>query len=486
MSGSRSPLQSIVIAGDGQVGVLAAIALKRALPGARVTVIGMPREDASFAEFAPTALPFANTLHDRLGLSEELLVARAGASHRLVTRYFGWSAAHQHGVLEYGEKANAVHSAGFGSDWGGGSRSAADAPDRSSLAEALASSGRFAPPLPDGSGLPAEVDYALRWNVPAYHAVLVQAARSMGIEHVSASGLAVEPDGASGVASLVSQSGDRFSANLYLDCSGAGALLARQIPGYTAQDWSAFLKTRRVFVAPVGGPMLALEDRLTLTRAGWLSEVAGRDGLQSLLGTGESIGESAVLAALGAAPVADLAVQPSRIAQCWQGNVIALGDAAAQFEPLGGLNLDLAHRQLDLLLEMLPALPFIDVERAEFNRRAGLMMDGVRDVLALHYAARLAAEIFASTTPDPVMSQIDQFTRRGRLPFREESPFLPQETMALLHALGFAAGLPPQHSARAPAEALAAQRAFVARRDTALAQAPPYQQWIAALLQSAA
>lgn len=485
MSNARDPLKSIVIVGDGQVGVMAAIGLKRALPTAHVTVLGVPREDASFAEFAPTALPFTNQLHDRLGLSEELLVARAGASHRLVTRYFGWSAAGQHGVHEYGEQANAVHSAGFGRDWGGGSRSAADAPDQGSLADALARAGRFAPALPDGAGALAEVSYALRWNIPAYHALLVQAARSIGIEHVFASDLSVEPDGAGGVASLALQSGDRFSADLYLDCSGAGALLARQMPGYVVQDWSAALKTRRVFVAPVGGPMLALEDRLTLKEAGWLREVAGRDGLQSLLGTGESIGENAVLAALGTAPVADLAVQPSRIGQCWQGNVIALGDAAARFEPLGGLNLDLAHRQLDLLLEMLPGLPFIDVERAEFNRRAGLMMDGVRDVLALHYAARRAAEIFVSTTIDPVMSQIDQFTRRGRLPFREESPFLPQETMALLHALGFAAGLPPQHSARTPAEALAAERAFAARRDAALAQVPPYQQWIAALMQSA-
>lgn len=486
MSSARDPLQDIVIVGDGQVGVLAAIAVKRALPSARVRVLGVPRDDASFAEFASTSLPFTNKLHDRLGLGEELLVARAGASHRLVTRYFGWGAVGQHGVHEYGEQANAAYSAGFGRDWGGGSRSAADAPDYASLADILARAGRFAPPPPDGSGPLTAVDYALRWNVPAYHAMLVQAARSMGIEHLPASGAIAEPDGAGGVKSLMAQGSDRISADLYLDCSGSGALLARQLPGYATQDWSAVLKARRVFVAPVGGPMLALEDRLTLTDVGWLSEIAGRDGLQSLLGSGASIDESAVLAALGAAPVADLAVQPSRIAQCWQGNVIALGDAAAQFEPLGGLNLDLAHRQLDLLLEMLPGVPFIDVERAEFNRRAGLMMDGVRDVLALHYAAPRATDLFAGTTPDPVKSQIDQFTRRGRLPFREESPYLPQETMALLHALGFAAGLPPQHSARTPAEMLAVERAFAARRDAALAQAPPYQQWLASLLQSAA
>lgn len=486
MSKARHPLQSIVIVGDGQVGVLAAIAVKRALPRARVRVLGVPRDDASFADFASTALPFTNKLHDRLGLSEELLVARAGASHRLVTRYFGWGGVGQHGVHEYGEQANAVHSAGFGRDWGGGSRSAADAPDYGSLADALARAGRFAPPPPDGSGPLAAVDYALRWNVPAYHALLVQAARSMGIEHLSASGVVVEPDGAGGVASLVAQGSDPLGADLFLDCSGAGAVLARQLPGYARQDWSAVLTTQRIFIAPVGGAMLALEDRLTLTETGWLSEIAGRDGLQSLLGTGASTDESAVLTALGAVPVADLVVQPSRIAQCWQGNVIALGDAAAQFEPLGGLNLDLAHRQLDGLLEMLPGVPFIDVERAEFNRRAGLMMDGVRDGLALYYAAPRAAELFAGTTPDPVKSQIDQFTRRGRLPFREESPLLPQETMALLHALGFAAGLPPQHSARTPAEMLAAERAFAARRDAALGQAPPYQQWMASLLQSAA
>ncbi len=485
MSSARNPLQSILVIGDGQVGVLAAIALKRALPGARVTVIGMPRDPAAFADYAATALPFTNALHHRLGLSEELLLARAGGSHRLLTRYFGWGGHGQHGSLQYGEQADAAHSAGFGRDWGGGTRSGADMAGPPSLADTLASAGRFAPPSPDGNTALSGIDYALRWNVPAYHTLLAQAARSLGVIHHTAPGLQIEPDGAGGVASVAVTGVERIIADIYLDCSGTGALLARELPGYTTIDWAQTLATQRVLIGPTGGAMLALEDRISIGEAGWISEMAGRDGLQTMLGMSEFASESAVLSTLGGPPQVSIAVNPSRVAQCWQGNVIALGDAAARFEPLGGFNLDLAHRQIDLLLEMLPGMPFIDVERAEFNRRAGLMMDGVRDVLAMHYAAPAAAPRFASATPGPVIALIDQFIRRGRLPFREERPLLAQENIALLRALGFVAGTPPQLANRGPSEAGLAERAFIQRRDAVLAQMPQYQQWLASLLQSA-
>ena len=86
MSEPRELPRRIVVAGDGQVGVLAAIALRRALPGSDVIVIGTPPDPAALADRVPTALPFTNKLHDRLGIEEEDLVREAGAAT-------GWSRA---------------------------------------------------------------------------------------------------------------------------------------------------------------------------------------------------------------------------------------------------------------------------------------------------------------------------------------------------------------------------------------------------------
>ena len=68
---------AILVVGDGQVGVLTAIALRQALPTTTVTVIPSPADHAAFADRIGTAMPFTNRLHDRLGISEMDLVQRA-------------------------------------------------------------------------------------------------------------------------------------------------------------------------------------------------------------------------------------------------------------------------------------------------------------------------------------------------------------------------------------------------------------------------
>ena len=106
MSLSREPLQRIVVAGAGQVGVLAAIGVKRALPSCEVIVLGLPIDPGALADRAATALPFSNRLHDRLGIAEEEIVSRAQGSHRLITRYFGWGGG-QAGAVPYGAMVDA-------------------------------------------------------------------------------------------------------------------------------------------------------------------------------------------------------------------------------------------------------------------------------------------------------------------------------------------------------------------------------------------
>ena len=89
MTGPREPLRRVVVAGDGQVGLLAAIAMRRAMPGCDIVIMGARSGPADLADRAATALPFTNRLHDRLGIAEEAVILQAGGSHRLVTRLFG-------------------------------------------------------------------------------------------------------------------------------------------------------------------------------------------------------------------------------------------------------------------------------------------------------------------------------------------------------------------------------------------------------------
>lgn len=479
MSEPREPLRHVVIAGGGQVGALAAIAVKRALPGCNVTVLGLRMDPSALADSASTALPFSNELHERLGIVEEDLVRRAGASHRLVTHYFGWGGQGQHGYFAHGAGHDPALANAFAREWGAGPRNQTREMPAGSLEQALATAGRFCVPPPGMQTPLQDLSYALRWNGPAYRQMLVEIAQSLGVVHVQAQQVALEPDGQGGIASIAIQGGELLRADLFVDCSGPSARLLSALPQYARESWENALPVRHLIHAHPGEAMIALEDRITLLPEGWVAEIAGRDGLQTVMGVREGVAEQAALAALRQEPAAVLPVSPGRARQAWIGNVIALGDAAATFEPLAALNLDLAHRQIDLLVEMLPGRTFDPVERAEFNRRAAMMADTVRDTLSVHYAAPAARDTGDLERSAALLRLLDQFTRRGRVPFAEDAPLASQEMAALLRALGYRQGEGPILRSSDPAEAQEARQRFDAKVRAALEFAPPYAQWLA-------
>lgn len=482
MSEPRAPLGRIIVAGSGQIGIASAIALRRALPRCEVILLPTEADPLALADNATTALPFTNKLHDRIGIDEARLVAQASGSHRLATRYLGWSGIRQQGMLTYGSPDSSLRTA-FIRDWGGGPRNMTERKPPGALAEVLAGAGRFAV-VPEGRPTPlSEVDYALRWNPAAYLRLLASLADTRGIRQLRGRMLDIEPDALGGIASLTVEGHGSIQADLFVDCSGPKAVLLSRLSGFGWHDWREFTPTRKLFLAAPGEPMLALEDRFALFPDGWLQEIAGRDGLQMVMGADGAVDISAVSAVMGEEPVASFDLEQGRVEAPWIGNVVALGDAAARFEPLGHLNLDLAHRQLALLLELLPGRAIEPLERAEYNRRSGLMMDGARDTLSLHFAASRVRAVFPSlAVPETVAALIDQFERRGRIPFREEAPFLTQEYRSLLGALGFMEGRATSARAIADDEILAARREFDRRVRAALDYAPAYGEWLQSIL----
>jgi tryptophan halogenase len=478
MSEPREMSRRVVVAGDGQLGVLAAIALKRALPSSHVIVVGTPPDPAAIADRVPTALPFTNKLHDRLGIEEDRLVREAGASHRLVVRYRAWGGAGQEGVAAYGAAIDPRLKTGFARDWGGGPRGAATTAPPGSIGEVLAAEGRFAPPSGEPDSPLADLDYALRWNVPAYRDLLIGEAQRLGVQYIRGAIGAAQSDGEGGIAAVAIGGTGPVEADLFVDCTGPRAMLLAQLAAAGRTTWTTYSPIRALLFGRPAEPVLALEDRIDLVEHGWLSQLAGRDGRQSVLALLDGAGEKAALAALPTEPLGFVPIAQGCAREPWLGNVVALGDAAAHLEPLAWLNLDLAHRQLALLLELLPGRRPDPRERAEFNRRAALMADRVRDLIGAHYAAPGAARHGALERSPELDLTLDQYHRRGRLPFLEEAPLLVQELSALLQALGHEAGEGPLALAADPGEAKAAGTAFGAKAQAVLRAAPPYGAWL--------
>ena len=482
MSEPRELARRIVIAGDGPLGVLAAIALKQALPSTDVLVLAIPPDPGAFAERIGTALPFANRLHDRLGIAEEDLVREAGASHRLIVRYLGGGGPEHSGAAGYGAALDPAMTTAFAKEWGGGPRNAGTAAPPGSLGEVLAAAGRFAPPSGEADHPLAELDYALRWNVAGYRDLLVATAQRLGVRHLKAAVRGLKPDQSGGIAALAVEGAEEIAADLFVDCSGPRALLLSLLGEARQIDWQDVLPVLRIAFAAPAEPMVTLEDRATLTPLGWRWELAGRDGRQALLGLCDEADADLVARHLRAAPAEVVSYLPGRAAAPWLGNVIALGDAAVRLEPLGGIAQDLAQRQLALLLELLPGRTIDPKERAEYNRRVSLMADRAADWLAAHYAAPAAATLFPGLSRSAELERaLDQFSRRGRTPFVEEAPMLVQEWGALLRALGLPAGEGALAAAESGSSENAA-RSLAVRAEAALRRSPPYADWLGRVL----
>ena len=472
MSEARELPGKILVAGAGLTGVLAAAALRRALPATDVTVLSTPPEPAAFADHASSALPFSSRFLETLGLAEAGIVARCGGSHRLLTRYRGFAAPDLPLAAPYGAVTDPALLTGFARDWGGGRAGADTAEAPGSLAQILAEAGRYQPGLPG-------VEHALRWHPGALRDFAIALAQSLGVEHRQGRIGAVRLGSEGQAEAYAIEGAGEISADLFIDCTGPAASLLAQMPMARRIDWSDHLPIRQVLTGRPEQPMLSLEDRVTLTGAGWLHELAGRDGLQRMLGVAPYADEAAILEALGGEPVGGASFVPGRADKAWIGNVIALGDAAALFDPLPGLNADFAHRQIALLLELLPGRAIIPGEREEFNRRTALMADGARDIVAAHYLAPESDERFGKVAVSEELAlSIDQYTRRGRTPFFEEAPLSEAERGGLYSALGLERG----HGSLPSEDGDTAARQFAAQARALLDKAPPYQKWMASVL----
>ena len=255
-----------------------------------------PAEPAAFADHASSASPHGVRLLEKFGIAEAEILTRCGGSHRLVTCYAGWSGEGSQAVVAYGSASDPAFASAFVRDWGGGDGAGLPLMPRPLRSQKCWRRRGALPRCRSIRTNPlAEVEYALRWNAPALRDLAIAQAQAVGVQHPMARSGALRLDEFGNAIALALDGQEEIAADLFVDCTGPAAALLAQMPGATRIDWSAVLPVRQALYAASGQPVLALEDRVTLTPAGWLVESAGRDGLQRVLGLVEGAGEAQAL-----------------------------------------------------------------------------------------------------------------------------------------------------------------------------------------------
>ncbi len=454
---NRPAIRSICVVGDGIVGLSAALAFSRALPGVRVSVLRQPGEAASFADRVPIALPTIGRFHAAIGLDELDLVRRRIAVHHL-----GCSVKERDGrgwLHTFGEVGRSEGQVSFHQLWLQASQAGEALPfDRYSTASVIGAAGKFVHPSGDPNSPLATYLYGLRLDPSAYRARLKAATAHLA--HVEGTIIGIDRREDGKVAALHLDNGTVVEADLYVDCGPSDSGLSAD---ETYIDWQDDLPAVHIAIRSTTGSTAEPLSSIQVIDGGWDLTLTLPDTMLHVHVTAEPTEES-------------IEFRPGRRTDAFVGNVLAIGESAVALDPLHGTNLSLAHSAILRAIDLLPGRDCHPLELAEYNRLTTLAADRARDFHAL-FQSRLAPGV---SPPQSLARTLSQWRSRGRLPFFEEETFTPSSWMQLLFGLGIVPdNVAPTARAIDDRAAAPAMRALAKDLTDLAARLPSYSDYLA-------
>ena len=486
-------VRSVGIVGGGTAGYLAALALRKKVPGLAVTLIESPDLPIIGVGEATTPL-LPQFLHVDLGLDVHTLFAEVRPTFKLGIRFL-WGAP---GDGDFNYPFGPVHllePAVYGEPEGADLRAC-------SLQSLLMDAGAVGIYRTTGEAAEEKTSWTGRLGTAAaYHldnerfvSYLKRRAAEAGIEHVEATLVETEmtDDGEGGreVIALVCGDGRRLSFDLYVDCSGFRSFLLERALESPWRSFESSLWTDRAVVAemPHGGRIRPYTTAETMS-AGWCWRIPHADAdhkdyvYSSTFVSPEEAEAEMRRANPGMGEAREVRFRSGRHEHFWRSNVVALGNAYGFVEPLESTALHLLIRQIGLLCGSFPLRRDDRSLSPLLNRRVGAWWDYLRWFLALHYRfnRRLDSPFWQAARSDVDVSHhaelLEAFRQRGPLSydpavrnsFDYPDPLWgPEGIDTLLLGQGVPCRLPQPHLAED------AWRARVARMHSVVERAAPH------------
>jgi tryptophan halogenase len=439
-------MSGVAILGRGAPLWLAAAALRRALgpAGTDVDAVALP-DDTAPGDLYPS-LPAIEALHDQIGIDEAALLRGARGAFTLGRNFVDRSGAGQAPLLlAHGGLGTGIDGEDFFAHWiKARHRGLGAGLDDFSLTASAAHQGRLF--LPDEvSARYGRADYGYHLPAAGYAKSLKAIAQHLGVRIFETRAVEVER-GDAGVAALQVDDGTRIEAALFVDATREGAVL-RGALGEAFMPWAA--PGDRMLTALA--PRLASVPVYAEVRAGADGWTALYPGLTHLhvahVWSSAAASDEAALAAAGAASGFELeapsirVVAPGCVRRPWSANVVAIGEAAAAFDPLHGFTLHGLQLGLVHLIACFPAEGAMDARRAEYNRQMAMHIARVRDFEAAHFALqRHAGPFWDAARRVPLSAELDHlialFRARGEIAPQEGESLPPDAWRALFTGLG--------------------------------------------------
>ncbi|ANU07164.1 Flavin-dependent tryptophan halogenase RebH [Paraurantiacibacter namhicola] len=393
MSAKGKP--SIVIAGGGTAGWMAAAALAR-FASATHDITLVESEAIGTVGVGEATIPQIHNFNHALGLDEAAFVSATQASFKLGIEFAGWSGDGSAYMHAFGPVGRAHGPLPFQHYW----LRAADEGDAGSLAEyslneQAARAGKFrrGPSRSGGAAMP----YAYHFDAALYAAHLREYAEARGVTRVEGRIDSVAKHGESGhIRALHLDGGTQVVGDFFIDCTGFRALLIGEAMGTDFDAWDALLPCDRAIAAPCAkAGAITPYTRATARPAGWqwripLQHRTGNGHVFCSQHMGEDEATQLLLDNLDGEPTADprtIRFQTGKRREHWRGNCLALGLAAGFMEPLESTSIHLVQSAIARFLPLLPGAVPAQAAIDRFNADADTEWLAIRDFLVLHYRA---------------------------------------------------------------------------------------------------
>jgi tryptophan halogenase len=385
-----NPISSVIIIGEGSAGLLAALALKRRFPELDVRILASTQKPIiGVGESTTAAFPYF--LHTYLAIEPGRFHRTVCPTWKLGLRFERWGAdasnsfnfAFDRQVLRRDDRLAqrlGVYYGALGQDL--------------SLSSALIRKGKSPIVRDPTTGYGHFHPYGYHIENQRFTTFLGVVARERGILFHDCEIRGLVTDGSGSIGAVQTNTGESFTADLFVDCSGFASLLLKHF-GVKFLSYSDVLKCDRAIVAEWERtePIRPCTTCTTMD-CGWMWRIEHVEKINqayvfsSAHISDEDAREEFLRATPKSPPVLKTIRFPSgRYETCWHKNVIAIGNASGFVEPLESTGLHMITSQLrGLVRELGNCMLCPDAAvMGEYNKQVAQRWDDVRDFIAIHY-----------------------------------------------------------------------------------------------------
>lgn len=385
---------SIVIAGGGTAGWMAAAALSRFAPHCAVTLI---ESDAiGSIGVGEATIPQVRLFNSALGFDEADFVRQTKATFKLGIEFDGWRVKGESYMHAFGSIGQQIGLLPFQHYWMRAQKAGfARALQHYSPNELAARMMK----MQRGRGMEngPEMPYAYHFDAGLYAEFLRKLSESRGVNRIEGKITSVQRDRENGdIGAILLDGGTHISGDFFIDCTGFRGMLIDGELGIGFDDWSHWLPCDRALaVACESGGDFSPYTRAIAHQAGWqwripLQHRIGNGHVYSSAYISDDEAASILLANLDGKALADprsIHFTTGMRRKHWHKNCLAIGLSAGFMEPLESTSIHLIQSSISRFLAMFPTHKPNPAMIDEFNRQAEFEWTRIRDFLILHYWA---------------------------------------------------------------------------------------------------